>query len=381
MILGVPAGPMACAMNRECEVMNEEHVEKILPTATGKRPTGLTIIAIAWLFGGILNLYTSSQIISSDLETLQFLSLPDMPEWYKLGVPAEIAIALLISALGLAQMYTIYGAWTGKAWSYRLALAIPILTAIASSSHAALYVSAPIELGLRRSVNWGVVSSNMVWLVIYWGYLREPHVREYLGQEKARAKQGISKKLLLAIVILIPVAVLTTGFWLGTQHSPLSGYETYSKYGFSFKHLKSMTIEEFGLLEDTATNNSGQVSVQLKNEKYELFHVSWVKTEMSLNLETTLEDAFEIMKHHERVTNFTEGELVETTQTGHRMLYQYYNITFESEVEYHGIYGVWYCDASQTNYHAHLMTTEEEIFPIFNTYLDSFVCHEQQGAS
>jgi len=364
-------------MNRGCEVMNDEHVEKIPSTTTKRRPTGLTIIAIAWLFGGILNLYTSSQIISPDLETLQFLSLPDMPEWYRLGVPAEIAIALLIFALGLAQMYTIYGLWTGKAWSYRLALAIPILTAIASASHAALYVSAPIELSLRRSVNWSVVSSNMVWLVIYWGYLREPHVREYLGQEKAEAKREISKKLLFAIVILIPVAVQTMGFWLGTQHSPLPGYETYSKYGFSFRYLESMTIEEFGLLEDTATNNSGQVSVKLKNEKYELFHVSWVRTETSLNLETTLEDAFGIMKRHEGVTNFAKGELVETTQTGHRMLYQYYNITFESGGEYYGIYGVWYCDASQTNYYAHLMTREEEIFPIYETYLDSFVCHEQ----
>jgi hypothetical protein len=34
-------------MNRGCEVMNEEHVEKIPSTTTERRPTGLTIIVIA----------------------------------------------------------------------------------------------------------------------------------------------------------------------------------------------------------------------------------------------------------------------------------------------------------------------------------------------
>jgi len=169
-IIGM-AGAIAFARFRK-----QPKVKKAPPREIMKRPTGLTIIAILWLLGGLYNLYISSQTINSDLGVLSSLY-----GWFKFGVPAELAISLLVFALGLAQMFTIYGLWTGKSWSYKLALAIPVLGVVISISLVGLYMSAPIELGIRESINWVLVGSSIFWAIIYWSYLRRPHVKEYLG--------------------------------------------------------------------------------------------------------------------------------------------------------------------------------------------------------
>lgn len=161
--------------------MGEEKVEGALSIEARKRPTGLTVIAILWFLGGIYNLYMSSQYISDDLEALPHLSDPGVAEWFKFGVPAELAINLLVFALGLIQLFTIIGLWTGKSWSYKLALAIPVLAAVSWILMAGLYMSAPIELEIRESINWVAVGASIFWAIIYWSYLRQPHVKEYLG--------------------------------------------------------------------------------------------------------------------------------------------------------------------------------------------------------
>jgi len=149
------------------------------PSEARKRPRGLTIIAILWFIGGIYNLYISSQTISADLEALSYLSR--LPTWFRFGVPAELAINLLAFALGLIQMFTIYGLWTGKPWSYRLALAVPILAFVSVILEALLYLSAPIQYGLIDDINWAVVGGSIIGMGIYLSYLRQPHVKEYLG--------------------------------------------------------------------------------------------------------------------------------------------------------------------------------------------------------
>jgi len=164
--------------------MSEEKIGEVPSTGVRKRPTGLTIIAILWFLGGIYNLYTSSQTVISDFKALPLLSNPLMPSWFKFGLPAELAISILVFALGLVQMFTIYGLWTGKSWSYKLALAIPILIAISWISIAGLYMSAPVQYGLGGYINWIATGASIFWAIIYWNYLRKPHVKEYLGVQR-----------------------------------------------------------------------------------------------------------------------------------------------------------------------------------------------------
>ena len=153
--------------------MSEEETEAV------KRPMGLTIIAVVWLIGGIVELYVGAVTINDDLEVLPLLSDPDMPDWFRFGVPAQITIYLFIFALGLVRLCTIYGLWTGRSWSYKLAMPVPVLNVIGWMLDVGLLMSAPVEFGLRESISWSSASS-ILWVIIYWGYLRRPHVKRYL---------------------------------------------------------------------------------------------------------------------------------------------------------------------------------------------------------
>lgn len=149
----------------------------------GKRPMGLMIISILWGLGAIYNIIISLYGISVYLPVLPFLSDPLVLEWFKFGVPVALAINVLVFVLGIIQLFTIYGLLKGKSWSYYLALAIPILASGTSISTIILYMSAPAGLGIRESIDF--VSAlpavlSIAFIVIYWIYLRKPHVKEYL---------------------------------------------------------------------------------------------------------------------------------------------------------------------------------------------------------
>lgn len=122
-----------------------------------KRPAGLAIITVLWLLGGIFTIYVVTQAVSADLETLSMLSgslAQILPECYKFGVEAELGINIIATAGAIVQLVTIYGLWTGKPWSYKLAPTVPILIVSSHTLSAALYLSAPPELGLQEFINW-----------------------------------------------------------------------------------------------------------------------------------------------------------------------------------------------------------------------------------
>jgi len=87
-----------------------------------KRPKGLTILSILWSLGCVYNLYTGFNAIRIDLDALPILSNPSLPEWLRFGIPAELSIGIIVTVFGIIQMFTIYGWWTGKPWSYKTAL-------------------------------------------------------------------------------------------------------------------------------------------------------------------------------------------------------------------------------------------------------------------
>ncbi len=147
-----------------------------------RRPQGLTLIAILWLIFGLVNIYLSFQTISGDLEVLPLLSDPSVPSWFSFGIPAELALAILVLCVGLFQIITVPGLWTGKPYSYKLALIVPILLVIFNASAVGVYASAPAELNLEWGPGTYLVSVfiGMFWVVVYWKYLCQPHVKAFL---------------------------------------------------------------------------------------------------------------------------------------------------------------------------------------------------------
>lgn len=148
------------------------------------RPSGLSLIAVFWFIFGLINVYLSFQTISLDLEVMPLLS--DLYGAYAslgFGVLAELMLAILGLCLGLIQIVTVPGLWTGKSYSYKLALIVPILLLISNVSLVGLYTSAPAELELGFNIGTWIfpLIMSMVWVIIFWQYLAKPHVKAFLG--------------------------------------------------------------------------------------------------------------------------------------------------------------------------------------------------------
>jgi len=148
-----------------------------------KRPNGLTAIAILWLIVALLNILNSLLVLSQGAAALPHLSNSGLPEWFSFGVPVEMVLSGIVLALGLVQIVAVFGLWTGKKYSYRLALAIPVVHVVLNVCFVVLYATAPSELGLISSVGSSIfgLAVGLVFLVVIWWYLRKPHVKAFLG--------------------------------------------------------------------------------------------------------------------------------------------------------------------------------------------------------
>ena len=153
------------------------------------RPTGLTIIAILWILFGLVNVVGGLDAASTDLNT----PLPSAStfglnssqiaavNWLQSGIWADSVISLLVFCVGIAQIFVVYGLWTGKPWSYRGALAVLIIVVLLWASRTALYSTAPSLLGLSVLSSAGYTIGSLIWLPVYLWYFRSPHVRVFLG--------------------------------------------------------------------------------------------------------------------------------------------------------------------------------------------------------
>ena len=152
-----------------------------------KRRNGLTFIAVIWLISGFANIYMSFETIILDIEAFPYLYGPLIAHpWFNTGIVVEFIIAVFLVLLGLIQLITVPGLWTGKPYSYKLSLGVPILLLIVNVSSSVLYASAPAELGLDTGSSNFYVAVSVFWVIIYWWYLREPHVKAYLGITQLR---------------------------------------------------------------------------------------------------------------------------------------------------------------------------------------------------
>jgi hypothetical protein len=154
-----------------------------------KRPLEITIIAILGLIFSVINIYTRFQTISVDYEWLSPISSKGfslLHPWFRFAIPVELILGIFGLCIGIIQIVTVFGLWTGKRYSYLFSLLIPILLLISNVSLVGLYASAPDEANL--SINWSSASvaflDNIFWAVIYWRYLGQSHVRMFLGKTK-----------------------------------------------------------------------------------------------------------------------------------------------------------------------------------------------------
>lgn len=164
----------------------------------------------------------------------------------------------------------------------------------------------------------------------------------------------------------------------------------FAEYGFSFEYPKDFGVRVDGLIDEVASEDSGLIQITPNDEDdFPIFALSWVKTWAS-GLEGGLDAGFEGIGNWEGIVSIEQGDLVETTksgrrmlyQAGHRLLYKYYTATteFPNEIIY-GIVGTYYCEDSKRQFSLVTMndTTKtpslEDAVEQFEDFLDTLVCH------
>jgi tetrahydromethanopterin S-methyltransferase subunit G len=196
----------------------------------------------------------------------------------------------------------------------------------------------------------------------------------------------------IAVSILLSLTILIVGAmgWGATRYEeyeytippppelptllPPPAYYQYEKYGFSLSYPSEMAISEWGYLGDKANEDSGLIT--LENEKgTKVVTITWINIAPPLQLEDDFNAAKEDLREIEGITDITNGNIVETTKLGHRMLYQPITYKYDRLIVYM-IYDMWYCDQSQKLYFLSVETYDEEVTnSLFNECLNFFTCH------
>jgi hypothetical protein len=154
-----------------------------------RRPAGITVIAVIWALGGLINIGGGLLSLSGDIEGLSLLNGSGLDPWFNFAIPIELIISIIIMMVGLMQLIGVAGLWSGKKYAYKIALALPIMSIITNLSLAILYSSAPTAIEyIFSNIIYGV-GGAIFWLVIYFAYFNKQHVKIWLKVVAAPAQQ------------------------------------------------------------------------------------------------------------------------------------------------------------------------------------------------
>lgn len=171
-----------------------------------KRPDTITLISIFWTLTGIIYVNQAIQALTFNIPLLS--QLPDLydlsadvwldlsmesRDWLSFGLPVEIILNLLILVLGLVTLIIVFGLFTGKSWSYKPALAIPVFSFVLSVIASVFYSSAPFELYYDPDLTMNVIFIGLsaVWMFVgcmisrkdsNWAFSERTNSNKDLGQ-------------------------------------------------------------------------------------------------------------------------------------------------------------------------------------------------------
>jgi hypothetical protein len=156
-----------------------------------KRPTGIIIMSILWIIGGIYNIFNSLSIYQADATLLSEIAdySGRLGVWWSWSLPIEMAIASMFVIMGIMQLVTVTGLLSGKRWAYYSGLIIAILAFVGVACQTILIMTAPLSSNeILASLPIFNLIGNLFFMVIYASYLRAPNVRIWLGIENKLAQ-------------------------------------------------------------------------------------------------------------------------------------------------------------------------------------------------
>jgi hypothetical protein len=135
-----------------------------------KRPTGVTIIAILNIIGGIVMLFGGLALVAAG-SILPGLPMTDgelsqVPSWL-IGTGA-IAIGAIILILGIISFVVAYGLLKGAGWAWTVTVVLSIVTIVLNA------------ISIATGNFGGIISIIISAIILY--YLYRPHVKAFFGK-------------------------------------------------------------------------------------------------------------------------------------------------------------------------------------------------------
>ena len=148
------------------------------------------------------------------------------------------------------------------------------------------------------------------------------------------------------------------------------GYKKFAIYGLSFEYPEGYTTSLSGLLESTATENSGYVMSTSMDES-KIYYVAWMYTLITPDLDMGLDGGISELEPF----NVKLGTRETSELNGHVMRYQNYSIS-EEGIDVYGVIATTYCTDNKKYLILQIAQEENpEVFPIFWQLIESITCH------
>ena len=137
-----------------------------------KRPTGVTIIAILIIIGGILLLLAGiAGVVVGSLSISQIIGL------------GFVIIGAIILAVGIGYLVVSYGLLKGKRWSWTITVILLFIGIAIDVVSIIIFGSFAINMDTSSflTVNSGSIAGIIISVIILY-YLYRPHVKSYFGK-------------------------------------------------------------------------------------------------------------------------------------------------------------------------------------------------------
>ncbi|NQE45275.1 hypothetical protein C5S31_04535 [ANME-1 cluster archaeon GoMg2] len=135
------------------------------PTGTKRRPTGVTIIAILNILGGIGGLIAGFGMMALSGDLFQYYLSDEVAALF--GI-----LGMLFIIIGFVDLVIGYGLWTLKRWARMAAIIMAIIGIVCSTGETILMMS--VEMGDNIG---SMILSVLISVIIIW-YLSKPEIEE-----------------------------------------------------------------------------------------------------------------------------------------------------------------------------------------------------------
>jgi hypothetical protein len=137
-----------------------------------KRPTGVTVIAVLVIIGGILLLLAGiAGVVVGSLSISQIIGL------------GFVIIGAIILAVGIGYLVVSYGLLKGKRWSWTITVILLFIGIAIDVASIIIFGSFAINMDTSSflTTNSGSIAGIIISVIILY-YLYRPHVKSYFGK-------------------------------------------------------------------------------------------------------------------------------------------------------------------------------------------------------